>query len=200
MPADPKITEHKELQPLFNDYILTVFTQAYVEAIKKRIDHPVKYAAEKAKIPISRGYGIVQKNKRFGQIAKDLLLDATKKTFADAERITYEIACLALANPADMYREDGTLKNIKEMPEECQRAIREIKQDDITIGDSDKVIGQSKEYKMHAKIEALKLLAQIHKMIGQQDGGPAGNNGGTHIHIYLPDNGRNPIQGQLVSL
>lgn len=72
-----------------------------------------------------------------------LLAERTKKVLTDAglstERWAKEVACIAHANVADLFREDGTLIPIQELPEHVQRSLGfELGKDGVKLWSLDK--------------------------------------------------------------
>jgi hypothetical protein len=158
---------------------------------------------------IQAGYPVNRARKEWYKLsktkkAKDFLSkkinDALKLYNKNADDVLQEIALIAFSDPGNLFikadKSGVALKNILEMGPE-RRAIKKIKHTQrITDlgksngeGDAPKLVENVYEYEMWSKPDALKVLAEHHKIIGAQ------NNGGGNTVIlpllYLPDNGRN---------
>lgn len=57
---------------------------------------------------------------------------ASERTEVTIDRCLKEYACLAFLDTLDVFNEDGTLKNIQDMPESARRAIAGIEVTDLT--------------------------------------------------------------------
>ncbi len=84
-----------------------------------------------------------------------------------AEVVLRELVAIAKLDPADMLDEFGQLLPIQDMPEHVRRAIRTIKVDEDHDLIRKSITTHTKEVQAHDKIAALRLLADILKMIGQ---------------------------------
>lgn len=86
----------------------------------------------------------------------------------DQEKIIRELAVVAFSKITDymtILDEDITIKNSDEVPSEMIGAISEI-----CIADTKD--GKRKSIKLHNKIEALKMLAQYHRLFEEKTGEP----------------------------
>lgn len=96
--------------------------------------------------------------KRIGQLQES----QEKRTQINADMILARIWEIANINLADAYNDDGSLKKIKDMPEEIQRAISGIKTyKDFLEGVE---VGETKEIKLWDKVRALELLGKNRKL------------------------------------
>ncbi len=85
------------------------------------------------------------------------------KVGATAERMMLECSRIALSNIADAYDENGQLLNIKEMPEDLQRALSSIETyKDFTEGVE---IGETKKIHLHAKLQALQMFWKYYDLV-----------------------------------
>lgn len=83
---------------------------------------------------------------------------------ADDIRLRLEMA--ANFDPADLYRPDGSLIPIHELPPEIRLCIEKVEVDEITVGkgDSCKTIGRTSKIQAVSKKAALELLGRAEKM------------------------------------
>lgn len=84
------------------------------------------------------------------------------------ERVMHEVGLIAFSDLREAYNDDGSLKNIKDMPEHIARAIQAIDVDEITDGRNRNVIGQTKKLKLADKLKALELYGKQHGMFRER--------------------------------
>jgi phage terminase small subunit len=83
------------------------------------------------------------------------------------ERILKEIARLAMVDIGQAFNADGTLKPLKDMPEDVRRCISGIDVDEIKITDltgNNKVTGLTKKIRFWDKVKTLELLGRYQKL------------------------------------
>lgn len=105
-------------------------------------------------------------------------------------RVLKEACRIAFSDPRRCFREDGSLVNIEDLPEDVARSIASVEIDELFIGTGkDKVkIGHTKKIKFWDKNTSLTNLMKFYKLFSDDDGRDKTPN--THFHFYMPDNGR----------
>jgi hypothetical protein len=78
------------------------------------------------------------------------------------ERILKELRLIAIANPADAFNSDQTVKPLDQMPEATQRVIQEITVNELweTNENGRQQVGEVKRIKFYSKTEAIQLAAK----------------------------------------
>lgn len=78
------------------------------------------------------------------------------------ERLLKELRLIAMANPADAFNDDHSVKDIKDMPESTQRVIQDITVNELweTTGEGRTQIGEVKRVRFYNKTEAIQLAAK----------------------------------------
>ena len=121
------------------------------------------YSAKTAKATGSRMLTYVNIQAKIKELEKPVL----KKQEVTAERVVQELARIAFSDVADLFDEDGNMRNIREIPESARRAIAgvDVKEEFETFGGDTKVsTGYTKKIKMADKIKALELLGKTHML------------------------------------
>lgn len=85
-------------------------------------------------------------------------LKIAKKRSITAENILRELGNIAFFDVRDLYREDGSLKAISELPDHVARAVSSIDNDGF----------KGKKVRTHSKMEALQLLAKHLNIINSE--------------------------------
>jgi phage terminase small subunit len=95
----------------------------------------------------------------------------------DAARVLKEIHLAAFLDPNEMYKPDGTLKNVPDMPEHIRRAIAGIEVTELWEGSGKnrRWVGYTKKVKLVSKEGTLTLAAR--------------NLGMLHDNVKIEDNG-----------
>lgn len=94
-----------------------------------------------------------------------------QRTFITADRVLLELYHMATVDPYEAYKDDGGLKDVKDMPEELRRAIAGIEVDEIwdtEYGEDGRrkvQIGVTKKIKFWDKNKAAEMLAKHLKLI-----------------------------------
>lgn len=90
--------------------------------------------------------------------------EAANRMGLTVDRTLEEVARLAYADIRQLYRPDGSLKDIHELDADTAAFVSSIEQDDITEGRGDdaRVVGQTKKIKMHDKNAALEKAMKFH--------------------------------------
>lgn len=96
----------------------------------------------------------------------DLIQEQFEKLKIEAQSILKGLLRIAEYDPADAYNEDGTLKNIKDMPLSLRKAIASIEVDELWegIGKDRKQIGVTTKIRFWNKNEALRDLGRHKKL------------------------------------
>lgn len=83
-----------------------------------------------------------------------------------ARRVLEEIAAVAFLDVAELYKADGTLKPLNEMPEHARRAIAGLKTSKYNEpGKRDGVQEDVLDVRLWSKPDALKMAAQFHALL-----------------------------------
>lgn len=97
------------------------------------------------------------KNKVYKLVKDPEVLKAIKRRLRrmeiTQERVVQELAALAFVDIADMFDEEGKIKNIKDVKEEVRKAIKSFE----SIRDEKK---RTRRFAMHDKLKALELLGK----------------------------------------
>lgn len=143
------------------------------------------------------GYKLL-KTKRAKEYLANKIDTALQVYNKKADDVLQEIALIAFSDPADMFVRSGpdgiAMKNILDMGPE-RRAIKKIKHTQRIVdiggtpdenGEKPKLIENIYEYETWSKPDALKVLAQHHKIISDEQN----NNTVVLPLLYLPNNKR----------
>lgn len=98
-------------------------------------------------------------------------------------RILSEVASIAFSDVGEMVDQDGALKPLHELPSEVRRAIQsvEVEERDFLTRDGDiSHIDRKRKLKLWSKNDALKLAAQIRKVVSAKD-----TNVTVHNHVRI---------------
>jgi hypothetical protein len=79
------------------------------------------------------------------------------------EELVRIVERIAEANPKEYYDEDGNLINIRKLPDDLARAIKKVKLGEFGT-----------EIELHSPLEAVTLLAKLHRLIGEYGNVPSG--------------------------
>lgn len=103
------------------------------------------------------------------RIIREAEQKAMEKFNISAERIVQELACMAFLDIADLYNDDGSLKQLSEMPEEARRALEGIEVDELFdgFGQDREHVGRTKKLKVASKRAALQLLGETMALFKQ---------------------------------
>lgn len=146
---DVELTARQQL--FCEEYIKTKFKSATKAAIA---------AGYKGRHPHVAACTILKNPKvvKYLNIRKKLMLqDAGVSTF----RMLQELAWIAFADIRQVYKDDGTLKNISELPEEVAAAIDGLETEEIFDLKTGALLGYGKKVKMNSKLRALELLMRF---------------------------------------
>ena len=85
-------------------------------------------------------------------------------------RIINEIKRISLVDMREIYNEDGSLKEVKDWPEDLARSLASVEVDDLYegVGKDRKKVGYTKKIKLIDKLKALELLGKQHDMFVQR--------------------------------
>jgi phage terminase small subunit len=88
-----------------------------------------------------------------------LLREQSRNARITADEVMLELKRIALLDPADLYRPDGTLLNIHEMPLHARRAIREVEVvEQFERVDGQRVFtGYARKVKVFDKLNAIQM-------------------------------------------
>jgi len=182
---------------------LRAFATAYCEftAGEKKVDvvdkhskhssphsgSPVDSAAKAMNISTSIAYKWIQHPVVIAEI-KRRVEAAMVRHGRTADELLDEVCALGYTRMGDFFerKPDGSLvlKDIDKMGD-ADKAIRKVKQKVVERGEGeDKVVETFYEYEMWDKLEALKILAQFHRIIGER----SDMGGRPRITLVLPDN------------
>jgi phage terminase small subunit len=87
---------------------------------------------------------------------------ASEKCQISFERWLEEYLCVGLLDPKDVFEDDGSVKQIKDMPEHARRAISSVKVVEMFDGQGEQkqAIGLVKEIRFHPKLQALRDVGE----------------------------------------
>ena len=94
----------------------------------------------------------------------ELTKPRTEEAGLTALRVLQEIQRISCCDIGQAFNEDGTLKALKDMPEDVRRAISAIEVDEITLGDEKKPIGYTRKIKFWDKNKAIEMAGRYHAM------------------------------------
>lgn len=86
-----------------------------------------------------------------------------EKSEITRERWLREMACIAFLDPLDIFEDDGSVKLVKNIPENARRALGSFDVSEIfdaAEGDQKSAIGLLKKIKFHSKPEALRDMGK----------------------------------------
>jgi len=117
------------------------------------------------KQPNVQGPTLLVKNSIKNRIA-ELTKPRTEAAGLTAERVLQEIQRISCCDIGQAFNEDGTLKPLKDMPEDVRRAISAIEIEEKREADSDdgKVFGTVKKIKFWDKNKAIEMAGKYHKL------------------------------------
>ena len=119
------------------------------------------YSKKTADVQGPRLLGKVRKTKFF----QNKIKKQEERTEITADRILKELWRLGTVDIRQAFKPDGTLKDIKDIPEDVARAIGGIEVDEIYTGGTKKLSrGHTKKIKFWKKTEALELLGKHLKL------------------------------------
>ena len=118
------------------------------------------------------GFRLLSNDKIAAEISK-AMDKRGEKTGITAERVVRELACIAFLDIKDLFEEDGSVKLVRDMPENARRAISGL--DVCELFDDEKgaqkhAIGLIKKLRNWSKIDALELLGKHLNMFNQVAG------------------------------
>ena len=125
-------------------------------------------------------YNLIHKNELVMEAIKNRREELSMRSLATRERWEEEVCRLAFLDPAQLFEDDGSLKRIKDMPEDARRVLAGLEVAELFAGSGDdrQAIGLLKKVKLSDKRGALELLAKANgwiierKEITGKDGSP----------------------------
>lgn len=120
------------------------------------------YSADSAEVQASR---LLRNDKIRAAIDAQFALQE-KRTLITADRILAELMRVGLADIGEAFNDDGSLKRVRDMPEELRRAISSVEVDELWegYGEDRQQIGVTKKIKFWEKTKALQLLGNHLKL------------------------------------
>ncbi len=109
-----------------------------------------------------QGYDLLRKPQIQTAIAEAMKKRADR-TEITQDRVIRELARIAFLDPADLLEDDGSIKLVKDMPEDARRVIAGMEVSEIfdnAAGDQKQAIGLLKKIKVCDKIRALELTGK----------------------------------------
>lgn len=131
------------------------------------IDLNATKAADRAgyKQPHSQGHRLLE-NVEIAAAVQHAMNQRAEKTGITSEVVLQELLRLARVDISEAFNEDGSLKPIKEIPEDVRRAISAVEVDEIQEGRGDdrRFVGYTRKVKFWDKKGALELLGKHLKL------------------------------------
>lgn len=145
-----------------------LFCQKYVEFGNESEAYRQVYNASKMlDKSINEKACVLRKSVKVSARIADLQKDAKKRNDVTIDRIIQELKLISFFDPKELYNNDGSMKEIKDMTEEVRRAIAEIKVEELII--NAKVSKKKTSVKMYSKLDSIEKFAK-------------------HLGFYLKDN------------
>lgn len=125
-------------------------------------------------------YDLTHKKEAVMQLIKQRREEVSMRSLSTRERWEEEVARIAFLDPGQLLEDDGSLKRIKDMPEDARRVLAGLEVSELFAGQGDDklAIGLLKKVKLADKRAALELLAKANgwiidrKEITGKDGAP----------------------------
>ena len=95
-------------------------------------------------------------------------IQAEEKVDISEERILRELSYMAFLDPKDYRNEDGSIKNIHDMPEGARRALASIETNTAVSKENDEVLFVTHKIKHYEKNRALELLMKEKGMLKEK--------------------------------
>ena len=150
--STPITGPYAELQEAFVDNIIAGLPQ--YEAYRK-----AGYKGKNDAIIMSNSSTLLKRNKKVIRRLAYKRAQLAKKAEITAEKVIKEFACIGLVDIAQIYDDNGNIKDIEDIPEETRRAIAGIEH--IAEYDNDgNVSGYTKKLKFWDKNKALENLGK----------------------------------------
>jgi phage terminase small subunit len=108
------------------------------------------------------GYNLIHKNVYVMDAIKKRREELSMRSLATRERWLEEICRLAFFDPAQLFEDDGSLKRMKDMPEDARRILAGLEVAELFAGSGDdrQAIGLLKKVKLPDKLAGLTLLGK----------------------------------------
>ena len=117
------------------------------------------------------------RNVKVQQAVKAAVAERMKRVALSAENVLEQLRRLVMFDIRDLYRDDGTLREPHEWPDEVASAITGLDVEEIREYDAvtkrQVLVGFTKKPRVASRLEAIKLAMQYHQLIGAdrlQDG------------------------------
>jgi phage terminase small subunit len=103
------------------------------------------------------------KNPKVRDLLEQKLARLTEKTELKLERIVLELHRILLADPADSLNDDGTVKPLREWPEDLRRALSGLDVDELWEGRGEdrEQVGLTKKVRFWSKTDASQQLLRV---------------------------------------
>lgn len=122
------------------------------------------------KTAYSQGQRLLKKVEIQAEVQR-LMEERSKRTEISADRVVAEIAKHAFLNPKAFFNDDGSLKNIHDVPDEAVVALTglDVFEEFEGFGDDRELIGYTKKLKFTDKLKALGQLGEHLGIFGKKE-------------------------------
>lgn len=110
------------------------------------------------------------KDPKIAARADHLTKERMEQVKMSSDEVLVRLSDAARLDPSDLFRPDGSMIPVHEMPPEVRLCIEKIEYDEITIGEGDnkKTIGRTAKVQVMSKKAALELLGKHHKLFADR--------------------------------
>jgi len=109
-------------------------------------------------------------NPNVANALQNVVQDQIQRTLVTSDRTITQIAKMAFADPIELYNDDNTLKDMKDIPYAIRVCISEVTHNNLYDGHGAdrRVIGQTVKVKLHDSLKALQILLKDFRDKGQK--------------------------------
>tara|TARA_R110002051_G_scaffold318245_1_gene400362 strand:+ start:1805 stop:2326 length:522 start_codon:yes stop_codon:yes gene_type:complete len=142
------------------------FCQEYVKTGNKSEAYRLSYSTKNmATKTVNENASRISKNSKVSARIEQLQKELAERNKMDIDECVQKLSAMARFDLLDLYNEDGTLKNLSDIPVESRMAIESLDVDEIRVEGA--VIGHTKKVKLSSRrsniIELMKHLGGYEK-------------------------------------